>query len=207
MTTPLFLTPDSQLLPRWQEAFPDARSAARLTVDAAIDPPAVVWVSTMLDGWAALVAQARRSAGVPVVVISHRPCQAEGLDALDAGAQGYCHALATPAMLCEVALVVRHGGLWVGPELVARVIRATASRLPVQADGPQPALSLLSEREREVASAVSRGLTNKEVAAQLAITERTVKAHLSAIFEKLAVRDRMQLALMMMPSVAAVSAA
>ncbi|PKO51881.1 MAG: DNA-binding response regulator [Betaproteobacteria bacterium HGW-Betaproteobacteria-21] len=208
MTLHLFLTPDSQLLPRWKEAFSDARSAAHLPADTAVDGPTVVWVSTLLDGWAARVAQARSSAGVPVVVISQQPCQAEGLDALDAGAQGYCHALATPAMLREVALVVGHGGLWVGPELVARAIRATASRVTAPADDPQSLLSRLSEREREVASAVSRGLTNKEVAAHLAITERTVKAHLSAIFEKLAVRDRMQLALMMMPAAAAtVSAA
>lgn len=203
MTLHLFLTPDSQLLPRWREAFPSAWSAARLTLGEAVDAPTLVWVSTLLDGWAALVAQARSRAGVPVVVISQQPSQAEGLQALDAGAQGYCHALAAPGMLREVALVVGHGGLWVGPELVARAIRATASRLTVPADDPQSLLSRLSEREREVAAAVSRGLTNKEVAAQLEITERTVKAHLSAIFEKLAVRDRMQLALMMMPSAAA----
>ncbi len=53
----------------------------------------------------------------------------------------------------------------------------------------------MSEREREVAFAVAEGLTNKSVAQRLDITERTVKAHLSAVFDKFGVRDRMQLAL------------
>jgi len=53
----------------------------------------------------------------------------------------------------------------------------------------------LSMRELEVARAVSEGLTNKEVAWRLGITERTVKAHLGAVFDKFGVRDRLQLAL------------
>lgn len=55
--------------------------------------------------------------------------------------------------------------------------------------------ALLSERELQAAKLVAGGASNKEIADQLAITERTVKAHLSAIFEKLGVRDRLQLSL------------
>jgi DNA-binding NarL/FixJ family response regulator len=51
-------------------------------------------------------------------------------------------------------------------------------------------------RERQVAESVARGSTNKEIARVMGITERTVKAHLTASFEKLGVRDRMQLALL-----------
>jgi RNA polymerase sigma factor (sigma-70 family) len=54
-------------------------------------------------------------------------------------------------------------------------------------------LASLTERERGVAEAVASGLSNKEVARRLGITERTVKAHLSSAFRKLGVRDRMQL--------------
>ncbi len=56
-------------------------------------------------------------------------------------------------------------------------------------------LSILTEREKEVTQAVITGASNKEIARQLDITERTVKAHLSAIFQKLDVRDRMHLML------------
>ena len=53
----------------------------------------------------------------------------------------------------------------------------------------------VSAREAEVAQAVAAGKSNREVAEQLFISERTVKAHLGAVFEKLGVRDRLQLAL------------
>jgi two-component system NarL family response regulator len=55
----------------------------------------------------------------------------------------------------------------------------------------------LTPREREIALSVSGGLSNKEVARQLAITERTVKAHLSNVFEKLNVKDRMALSILL----------
>ncbi|UUA74872.1 helix-turn-helix transcriptional regulator [Cellvibrio sp. QJXJ] len=60
---------------------------------------------------------------------------------------------------------------------------------------PSADLNLLTGRERAVAELVAAGKTNKEVARELDITERTVKAHLGASFEKLGVRDRLQLAL------------
>jgi len=53
----------------------------------------------------------------------------------------------------------------------------------------------LSEREVQVARLIANGASNKEIADRLVITERTVKAHLTAIFEKLGVRDRLQLSL------------
>jgi len=56
-------------------------------------------------------------------------------------------------------------------------------------------LRSLTEREVEVARLVAGGSSNREVAEQLAVTERTVKAHLTTIFEKLAIRDRLQLSL------------
>tara|TARA_R110001583_G_scaffold132142_1_gene284018 strand:- start:770 stop:1390 length:621 start_codon:yes stop_codon:yes gene_type:complete len=197
MTKHFFLSPDRQLLPRWQEAFPEAVAVAIVPADLIHDDSSILWVSTRVPDWRQQLAQQRGDAGIRSVVISGAPDQAEGLQALESGARGYCHAYATPAMLREVAVVVLHGGLWVGPELMARAIRATSAGGIATDLSSEHALAGLTEREREVALAVARGLTNKEVAAALAITERTVKAHLSAIFEKLAVRDRMQLALRM----------
>ena len=76
------------------------------------------------------------------------------------------------------------------------MIRATVPAVAAAAaSAPLPGLDTLSAREREVAEAVAEGLTNKQVAARLGITERTVKAHLATVFEKTGVRDRLQLAL------------
>jgi DNA-binding NarL/FixJ family response regulator len=124
------------------------------------------------------------------------------LNALNAGVRGYTHAYGVPALLQEVALVVEHGGLWVGPDLLQRLVGSTQAALaPRTATAPNPtaaitnAWSLLSAREAQVAHAVAAGRSNKEVASLLFISERTVKAHLGAVFEKLGVRDRLQLVL------------
>jgi DNA-binding NarL/FixJ family response regulator len=95
-----------------------------------------------------------------------------------------------------VALVVINGGLWVGADLMTRAAGAVA-----RASGPQTTwaapLAELTPREREVATQVAEGACNKEVGRRLDITERTVKAHMTAIFEKLGVRDRLQLVLLL----------
>jgi DNA-binding NarL/FixJ family response regulator len=95
-----------------------------------------------------------------------------------------------------VADVVLQGGLWIGESLMQRLLQGTA-RIPMPAPvgAPSDWAALLTEREREVALAVAEGASNKEVARRLSITERTVKAHAGAIFEKLGVRDRLQLSL------------
>jgi DNA-binding NarL/FixJ family response regulator len=121
------------------------------------------------------------------------PEDEQGLAALSAGASGYCSALTLPAVLRQVAGVVEHGGLWVGPQLMRRLMQGLAVR---NIEAAEPALDMLSQRERQVAEAAARGSTNKEIARVMGITERTVKAHLSAAYEKLGVRDRMQLSLL-----------
>lgn len=187
----IFITRNSFSSPRWSEAFPDAMvvSAAAHT---AVDADDVVWLSAELPDWRARIGDLVETAGCQVVVLSLQPDQGEALAALELGARGYVHALATPALLREIETVVTHGGLWVGAELMTRLLGALRPRLPAPRDA---ALDALSPREVEVAQAVAAGLSNKEVARQLGVTERTVKAHLGAAFEKLGVRDRLQLAL------------
>lgn len=182
----LFLTPDGHLQPRWLEAFPDAVTGAPALAAGA----SVVWLMANHPRYAEWLPKLVAT-GRPVVVISLAPDQEAALAALAAGARGYCHALAVPEMLQDVAAAVAHGGLWVGPDLMNRLIRALPGRVQPPASGTDH----LTERERETALLVARGLANKEIARELNITERTVKAHLSAIFAKLGLRDRLQLAL------------
>lgn len=156
----------------------------------------IIWLHVAEEGTtgAAWVREVRAMvADVPIVVLSNVPENAQGMAVLAAGAVGYSSALTLPDVLRQVAKVVESGGLWVGAQLMRRFMQGLAAR---NTGSSEAALVVLSHRERQVAEAASRGSTNKEIARTMGITERTVKAHLSASFEKLGVRDRMQLALL-----------
>ena len=194
MTNLFVCSPTVQPSERWLAAFPDGVRGGVADVSTAARPHDVVWVASAHHGWAALIAGFGRALPQsPIVVVTMAPEADEAVLALERGARGYCHALAVPSLLREVSLVAQHGGLWVGPELMARVVDAAGRTLSGGAERALP--DNLSPREAEVAREAARGFTNKEIAAKLGITDRTVKAHLGAVFEKLGVRDRLQLVL------------
>lgn len=196
----IFLSYRSEPLSRWRDAF----SAAEIRLNFApgmlfaVSPheKAVIWLHTPAEA-ADLAEQIRQvkalAPGCPVVVLSNLPSEAEGLTAFSAGATGYCNALAVPELLRQVATVVEQGGLWIGQDLIKRLFGAMSARSGTAVAAT--ALAGLSPREAQVAQAVARGATNREIAHAMGITERTIKAHLSAIFDKLDVRDRLQLSL------------
>jgi DNA-binding NarL/FixJ family response regulator len=195
----LFLTAAKVPPPRWREAFPDALVGVD-TIGRQAVAGDVVWVHAedpKITSGRVRDVLARFPASV-VVVLANIPNDDEAVAALGTGAHGYCNAYADPEVLKEVAEVVRRGGLWVGESLLSRLLVGLTQRFGEHAAGnpgnPDP-LSCLSEREREIARRVVRGGSNKEIARELNIAERTVKAHLTVAFEKLGVRDRLQLAL------------
>ncbi|HEY9097966.1 MAG TPA: response regulator transcription factor [Thiobacillus sp.] len=199
MKRPVFITARTQPIPRWEQAFPDAllifgEASKRVTASVLADA-SIIWLHIAEEGLngAAWVREIRAMAGdVPVVVLSNVPEDEQGMAVLAAGAVGYSSALTLPEVLRQVAQVVERGGLWVGPQLMRRMMQSLATRSGNPSD---TILDQLSQRERQVAEAASRGSTNKEIARAMSITERTVKAHLTSTFEKLGVRDRIQLAL------------
>lgn len=187
---------------RWLTAFPSGRSLAWEELNAHAREGDVVWMSVHHADWKdKIIALVQADVPLFVVVLSPLPYDAEGLRAIHMGAHGYCHLHAVPELMREVERAVQSGALWVGPDLVGRIASATRTLLtqrgPDVAVVPSIDLSVLSARELQVARAVSDGKSNKEVAAQLYISERTVKAHLGAVFDKLGVRDRVQLVLRM----------
>lgn len=195
MTAPLFLTHRAEAIPRWIKAFPDARVMHDRDVQRAqLVAAPLVWLHLTGDDRADLARLQAVRALAPtcrIVALSNVPDDEQGLAMLSAGAVGYCSALTLPAVLRQVAGVVEQGGLWVGPQLMQRLMRGLAA----QSAAVSP-LRGLSARERQIAEAAARGGSNKEIARAMGITERTVKAHLTAAYEKLGVRDRMQLSLL-----------
>jgi two-component system nitrate/nitrite response regulator NarL len=200
MTQQLFVTPAGVLEDRWRKAFPDAQLSPSLeAITERVVAPAIIWLDfsainlTVRYDWLRLSITTR----LPVVVITDKPSNDEAMAVVQAGAMGYCHCMAIPSQLQEIAVAVEHGGLWVGQELLQKLLLASVAVAPANRDQATHALAALTDRERMVAAEVAKGASNKEIARVLDITERTVKAHLSVAFEKLAVRDRVQLALLL----------
>lgn len=132
-----------------------------------------------------------------IIVIANTPNHAESLFALNLGAVGYTHAYAPEKTLKEVRLVAQNGGIWLGNELLQQLIDVTTKLTNTTPEYSQAALDKLTKRERQVAIEAAKGLSNKEIARILSITERTVKAHLGKVFSRLEVKDRLHLALML----------
>lgn len=194
MVRPLFLSIDARQRSNWRDAFPDLL-CGRLDLDA---PDAtLVWaLQPAGQGAADLVKQVgRRLAGRSLVLLADEPSEDDAMAALAAGASGYCNGHAAPEVLQQVAMVVENGGIWVGQGLMQRLLASTARLLPADKAQDSSWRASLTAREQEAAVLLAKGASNKEIARQLDITERTVKAHVGAMLEKLGARDRMQLSL------------
>jgi DNA-binding NarL/FixJ family response regulator len=191
----LFVTANGEMLPRWQHAFANASVVAN--VDMAAVNPAFVWLRLQAGQSVSEQIQRMRQyvGAAAIVVLSDTPNDDEGLEAFSASARGYCNSHAAEEVLRQVSNVVSQGGLWIGESLMQRLLVGVNRVKPSVTENVPAWRDKLTEREREVALAVSRGASNKEVARQLGITERTVKAHIAVIFTKLAVQDRLHLAL------------
>ncbi|MFV0284421.1 MAG: LuxR C-terminal-related transcriptional regulator [Castellaniella sp.] len=131
-------------------------------------------------------------AGLQVVVASTHPGDPEGQRALIAGAVGYVHAYMPLTGLERVLRHVMGGEIWVGRGMLSRMLSQIGQSTP---ESSQDWGRDLTVRERDVARYVALGHSNQSIADNLGITERTVRAHISAIFDKLGVSDRLMLAL------------
>jgi DNA-binding NarL/FixJ family response regulator len=129
---------------------------------------------------------AAHDGAVSVVILTSFSDREQVLAALDAGASGYLLKDADPDELIRGIRAAARGESPIAPK-AAREVIATRSE---QRTGPD-----LSLREREVLELVAEGLPNKQIALRLSISEKTVKAHLTNIFERLGVTDRYQAAL------------
>jgi DNA-binding NarL/FixJ family response regulator len=111
--------------------------------------------------------------------------------ALRAGASGFLLKDVRPAELIEAVRVVARGDALLAPTVTRRLLDRLTETLP-EHEPPAIDLGELTERELEVFRLVALGLSNAEIAARLAVTEATVKTHVSAVLRKLRLRDRVQ---------------
>ncbi len=112
------------------------------------------------------------------------------LEAVQAGAQGYLLKGAKPAEIFDAVRVVHSGGSLLQPTIANSLLRALSGTHKATPVPTGPAIEPLTEREREVLVLIAKGLRNKEIADTLFISERTVKFHANALYQKLNVTSR-----------------
>lgn len=154
----------------------------------------ILWIDADNQDHVVLAQLCRGQFGpVRVIVMTGMPDDSMAVSWLGAGAAAYVHAYSSPDLLRQVLAVVQSGGVWVGAGLMQQLCSRFGQLTTPAAIDALPAQITL--REKEVIEQLRLGKSNKEIARELDITERTVKSHLTAIFTKLQVADRVQLLL------------
>ena len=137
-----------------------------------------------------------RQGGARVLVLTTFNLDEYVVEALRAGASGFLLKDAPATELVNAIRVVAAGDAVVAPAVTRRLLDRFAHRLPGAEETARPesaALDSLTERELSVLRLVARGLSNGEIAAELVVTETTVKTHVHHLLTKLGLRDRVQL--------------
>lgn len=117
------------------------------------------------------------------------------LEAFRAGARGVISRHESIEMLCKCVHCVHQGQIWADSMQIATVLKALSSSPLVRAVDAK-GLNLLSAREAEIVQCLSEGLTNREIADRLALSQHTVKNYLFRIFDKVGVSNRVELLFM-----------
>lgn len=189
---------------RWGEAltgFPelvDSGSLEALEKLLEDDPPQLVVLHLALpglNGVAGITRLRERYPEIKFLVLADMPGHQEGFALLRNGIRGYANTYTSRRYLAEAVKVILVGDIWLGSQLLRGLVSELAQVVPASGAAASRAFEALTAREREIVASLSDGQSNKAIAAGLGITERTVKAHLSSIFQKTGLKDRLHLAL------------
>jgi DNA-binding NarL/FixJ family response regulator len=161
--------------------------------------PDVVLMDLRMPGLGGVEATRRIKAEAPavkVIVLTTFEEDAEVFSALRAGAAGFLLKAAPSEKLCEAIRLAARGETWLQPSVAAKLV-AEFGRLSPRPPASQTSrlIEPLSAREQDVLRCLADGMSNKEIGRRLAISEGTVKNHMSQVLGKLQVLDRTQAAL------------
>lgn len=122
-----------------------------------------------------------------ILALSREPNFNEGKEYLTLGVKGYANAHMQAVHFYDATISIQNGNVWLYPEFIQNMIvmMTKESAMVKSVD----ALAKLTSKEKDVANFIYKGLTNQEIADATGISLRTVKAHISAIFEKTGVKD------------------
>jgi DNA-binding NarL/FixJ family response regulator len=170
-----------------------ADGAEAVRVASAVKPDVVLMDLVMpeLDGVQAMRGLRRVAPGARVVVLTSFLEDERLLRAFQAGAAGYLLKNVEPSELARAIRLAHDGQAIIDPEVAARLVRALSNGAPRVTEP-----GILTRREQQVLELIVGGRSNKRIALELGIAEKTVKAHVGHLLSKLGVADRTQAALL-----------
>ncbi len=131
-----------------------------------------------------------------VIVLEREPEITTGKMLISHGIKAYGNSRMLTHHYLQMIQTVQDDKIWTYPELTAKLSK-TANRASLNSDAKELIENRLSQKEQEVVYLILEGLVNDAIASRLEITTRTVKAHVSAIFSKLHINDRVSLVLLL----------
>lgn len=175
------------------EVVGEAGDGAAAVEQAEVLRPDVILLDLIMPGVDGIEVMRRlRDRGNParVLVITSFTEPAKVVPAIRAGASGYLYKDVEPSGLVQAVRAVHTGQVLLAPEVAATLLAGESE------DGRAAAgAGSLTDREREVLAELARGRSNREIARDLVVSEKTVKTHVSSILMKLGLADRTQAAL------------
>ena len=174
----------------------DGEAAVALT--AQLEPDVVLMDIRMprMDGISATREVLARSSAPRVLILTTFDTDENVFDALEAGAVGFLVKDTPPRQLIDAVRAAMDGGAVISPGTTRRLVDRIVASRPAEAVSDPSALDVLTTRELEVLQMIARGLSNREMASQLFISEATAKTHVSRVLGKLDLKSRVQAAVL-----------
>lgn len=188
------ISDDISVRDRWINAFSEFNPIDSATLPLTIDSPSILMVldRVIADADEAMLNKLFKNR---VMVLSMIPNFTNAQRFLQLGAMGYGNAMMHVSHLHSAYQALEEGKIWLYPDFISLMI--TQIRDTAIAEKSSVVLNELSKREQEVALMLGNGSTHQQIADALDITVRTVKAHASSIYQKLDVKDRLALSLLL----------
>ena len=186
--------PDIEVVGEAGDGSDAVRQAGRLRPDVV-----VMDIQMPIQDGISATAQIAAAGHARILVLTTFHLDENVVSALRGGASGFLLKDTDAGRLLEAIRIIHAGDAIVDPAVTRRLLDRFAHRLPTATRGPdldataRASLAPLTRRETEVLTLVARGLSNAEVAAELVVTETTVKTHVHHLLTKLGARDRVQL--------------